>query len=315
MNGSTVPSPAPTGPRGRRIELRAGGYRAEVSSVGAILESLTIDGRDLVVRSPQDGPMLLHRGAIVAPWPNRIGDGRYTWDGHDLQVPITEAERGNALHGLICYQNFDAEQRSESEAVLRTDLFPTPGYPFHLELDVTYRLDASTGLTTTVTARNIGDADAPYGVCPHPYLIAGPEPLDTWRLQVGFGTMLEVDAERLLPTGTAAVRPGGPFDFRDGRVLGDQSIDHAFTDLDRDADGSLRVTLTAPGGTGVELSAASACTWLQVHTADRPEPENNRAGLAVEPMTCPPDAFRSGRDIMRLRPDHTHTASWAIRGW
>ena len=301
--------------RGEELTLSAGPYTAVVSTVGATLESLTVDGRDLLVRSPEQGPMLHYRGAVVAPWPNRIGDGAYTWDGQELQVPINEVERGNALHGLLCFQAYTPAAVGEDEVVLRTQLMPTTGYPFQLLMTVRYTLDAETGLSCTVTARNLGAEDAPYGVCPHPYLVAGPEPLEEWSLQAGLGTVLTVTEDRLLPTGTAPVERGGDFDFTQPRVLGDQAIDHAFTDLERDEHGMFVVRVTAPGGTGVQLTAGAECTWLQLHTADRPEPENNRVGLAVEPMTCPPDAFRSGTDVVRLYPGAEHAASWSIRGW
>lgn len=306
---------APTRDRGDLLSLEAGPYRAEVSTLGAVLESLTVGGRDLLVRNPEQGPMQFYRGAIVAPWPNRIGDGAYTWDGQDLQTPITEVERGNALHGLVSFQAFVPVDVQPEAVVLRTELFPTPGYPFHLLLTVRHALDAERGLTTEVTARNVGAADAPYGVCPHPYLVAGPEPLDTWTLALEAGTVLTVTEDRLLPTGTAPVAAGDPFDFSTPRVIGDLFIDHAFTDLGRDAQGLLHVTVTDPGGTGVELTAGPELPWLQVHTGDRPEPENHRLGLAVEPMTCPPDAFRTGTDLIRLAPDAEHTAAWSIRGW
>jgi aldose 1-epimerase len=51
---------------------------------------------------------------------------------------------------------------------------------------------------------------------------------------------------------------------------------------------------------------------VQVHTGDRPEPADHRRGLAVEPMTCPPDAFTSGVDLVHLGPGESHEASWSI---
>src|SRR5699024_3241568 len=132
--------------------------------------------------------------------------------------------------------------------------------------------------------------------------VAGPEPLAEWSLQFAAATVVTVTEDRLLPTGTAPIGAGGTFDFSGPRAIGETSIDHAFTDLERDATGQLHVTLTAPGGTGVEITAGPECGWLQVHTGDRPEPEHDRLGLAVEPMTCPPDAFRSGTDVVRLAP-------------
>ncbi|MFE5777039.1 aldose 1-epimerase family protein [Brachybacterium sp. NPDC056505] len=301
--------------RGALHRIAAGEYAAEVSEVGATLESLTVGGRDLLLRSPAEGPMLFYRGAVVAPWPNRIGDGRYTWDGQELQVPITEVERNNALHGLLSFQAYEVVEEGSSALTLRTLLYPTTGYPFALEMSVEHRVDAESGLTTTVTARNLGSSDAPYGVCPHPYLLAGPEELDEWTLSCPASTVLEVTPDRLLPVGTRAVEAGSDLDLRRARPIGDRFLDHAFTDLSPGADGRWRVTATAPAGTGVEISADDACPWVQVHTGDRPEPENDRKGLAVEPMTCPPDAFRSGEDLVRLSPGAEHSASWSIRGW
>ncbi|MFC0674075.1 aldose 1-epimerase family protein [Brachybacterium hainanense] len=315
MSTPASPSAAPVPVRGTVHEIAAGDYRAEIAEVGAILESLTYQGRDLLVRNPPTGPMQFYRGAVVAPWPNRIGDGLYTWDGQEIQAALNEPERRNALHGLVCFLPFTVAAEAADALELRVLLPASPGYPFSLELAVEHRVDAAAGLTTTVTARNVGAEDAPYGVCPHPYLVAGPEPLDTWTLQTGLGTVVTVTPDRLLPTGIKRVDEGGEFDFRAGRVIGDQQIDHAFTDLERDPDGVARIRLTAPGGTGVEMSADARCSWLQLHTADRPEPEANRKGLAVEPMTCPPDAFRSGTDVIRLAPGAAHEAAWSIRGF
>ncbi|EWS80591.1 aldose 1-epimerase family protein [Brachybacterium phenoliresistens] len=314
MSTSPAPHDRPELPRGRTWEIVAGPYRAGIAAVGAIVEHLTVDGRDLLVRNPATGPMQFYRGAVVAPWPNRIGDGRYTWDGQDIQAPLTEPDRQNALHGLVSFVPFEEVSSADEAVTLRTLLYPSPGYPFALELTVEHRVDAETGLTTTVTARNVGDQDAPYGVCPHPYLVAGPEPLDTWTLRTSVGTVMTVTPDRLLPTGLVRVDEGGEFDFREGKVLGSQEIDHAFTDLGRDEQGLARVVVTAPGGTGVEMVADERCPWLQLHTADRPEPENNRLGLAVEPMTCPPDAFRSGDGVIRLAPGASHEAAWSVRG-
>lgn len=301
--------------RGRLVTIGSGPYRAELSTVGAIVESLTVGGRDLLLRNPPTGPMLFSRGAVIAPWPNRIRDGKYTWGGQEIQAPINEVERGNALHGLICFQDFTVSSLEADRVVLGAVLYPSPAYPFRLQLYVEHALAEDTGLTTSVRARNLGDAEAPYGVCPHPYVVAGPEPLEEWTVRVPAKTLLQVTPDRLLPTGTAPVTGTPELDLTSPTVLGSREIDHAYTDLQREADGLFRVRADAPGGTGVEVSADARCPWVQVHTADRPEPEYHRKGLAVEPMTCPPDAFNSGTDVVRLAPGAEHTAAWSIRGW
>lgn len=310
---STTDSPRTDQARGGVHEIIAGGYRAVITEVGATLNALELHGRPLLVEGPLDRPMLFFRGAIVAPWPNRIGDGRYTWDGQEIQAALNEPDRGCALHGLVSFQHYEVVEAQESSLTLATDLYPSTAYPFHLRLQVTYALDAQEGLLTTVLAQNVGDQDLPYGVCPHPYLVAGPEPLDTWSLQVQAASVLEVDEDRLLPIGLAPVERGGELDFSEPRVIGSQQIDHAFTGLAR-MDGIFAVTLRSPSGTGVVITADERCPWVQVHTGDRPEPEFDRSGMAVEPMTCPPDAFRSGTDVIRMAPGEQNETAWRIRG-
>lgn len=299
------------GDRGPSRSIEAGAYRATVCAVGATLDSLTHGGRDLVLPNPPRGPMLLHRGAIIAPWPNRIGDGRYTWEGQELQVPITEPERGNALHGLLSFQPYEELDASASVSEWGSILYPTPGYPFLLQVHVRYSLDADTGLTTALTVLNAGDRAAPLGACPHPYLVAGEGRVDDWTLEVEAEEVLEVD-ERLLPTGHASITPGSELDFRGGAPLAGRALDHALTGLGRDPEGVCRVRVRDGRGAGTQIAFGPELPWLQVHTADRPEPEWNRAGLAVEPMSCPPDAFRSGTDLIRLEPGESTTLSWSI---
>jgi galactose mutarotase-like enzyme len=82
------------------------------------------------------------------------------------------------------------------------------------------------GLVSTVRAANVGGVPAPYGVCPHPYLVAGPSGLDEWSLELPAADFLEVTQDRLLPVGMRSV-DGHEFDFRAARRLGAVKIDHA----------------------------------------------------------------------------------------
>lgn len=296
---------------GRQTTLVHGGYRAEIAAVGASLRSLTVDGRNLTVPFEADSIRPVYRGAILAPWPNRVVDGRYTFDGVERQLPLTEPARGHALHGLLAWARWEVVEATDATVRLEADVVPSDGYPFPLTIAVTYSLD-DRGLTTTVEATNTGEAGAPYGTAPHPYLSAGAGHVDDWTLALPAAEYLEVTPDRLIPVATRPVTEHADFDFRSARPIGDLFVDHAFTALERDAGDRARVTLTAPGGTGVQMTWGAELPWVQVHTADRPEPELNRLGLAVEPMTCPPGAFDSGIDLVRLEPGQTHTASWTI---
>ena len=297
---------------GQQYEITGYGYRAVVTGVGACLRLLQFEGRDLVVGFGEDEAMPNFRGALAAPWPNRIADGRYLVDGAVQQVAINEPTRDCALHGLVFDRTWRLLARAPGEVVLGLRLLPGDGYPFQLDFTARYAL-AADGLTTTIEVRNSGAGTAPYGVCPHPYLRAGDSPLDSWTLTIPAEQFLEVTPDRLLPVGVVDVAGGdGVFDFREPRVLGATEIDHAFTGIIRGQDGRGTVELREADGHGVAMSFGRECPWLQVHTADLPIPGVTRLGLAVEPMTCPPDAFNSGIDLVRLAPGDIHEAGWRI---
>jgi aldose 1-epimerase len=50
-----------------------------------------------------------------------------------------------------------------------------------------------------------------------------------------------------------------------------------------------------------------------VFTGDSLHGERHRRSVAIEPMTCPPDAFRSGRDMVVIKPGDTWRGAWGIR--
>jgi aldose 1-epimerase len=302
---------------GTHFGLTAGDYHATIASVGASLRTLEHRGRPLIVPFDADEVRPAYRGATLAPWPNRVVDGRYTFGGVEQQLPLTEPSRGHALHGLAAWLDFSAVDRAGDSATFAATIEAQAGYPHRVEVTVTFSLDEH-GLHTTVTGTNTGPTAAPWGTGPHPYLVAGDGRVDDWTLSLPASQVLTVTEDRLIPTGLADVasEAGGSFDFRSPRRIGDTFIDHAFTGLQR-GDGEegteATVRLTTADGSGVEMSWDAACPWVQVHTADQPDPAISRLGLAVEPMTCPPDAFNSGTDLIVLEPGASASASWTIR--
>ncbi len=288
--------------------------------MGASLRQLTHAGRDLVIPFAADEVRPAFRGVTLAPWPNRIVDGHYTFRGRDYQVPLTEPGRGQALHGLGCWLEYDADAVTDSSVRLVGFIEPSVGYPWRIRVATTYELDAS-GLTQTVRATNLSREVAPWGTGPHPYLVAGPGFVDDWTLELPASQVLTVTDDRLSPVSLRSVEEDAPrFDFRTPRVMGSVEIDHAFTGLQRSADRHATVRLTAADGHGVAMTWDAACSWLQIHTADLPGgagQSGHRAGLAVEPMTCAPDAFNSAAyeydtGLIELEPGIPVEASWQI---
>ncbi len=307
-------------PTGRQIPLRHGDFVAVITEVGAGLRELSWRGRPLVVGFAEDEIPDAFQGAVLAPWPNRIADGRYRFDGQLHQLDLSEPARLNALHGLVNWAAWTIDGASAaadldvSRARLTHRVWPTPGYPFLLDLTVDYRL-SDDGLTFALTARNSGDVPAPYGGSFHPYLVAGSGDADSWTVQSPAGSYLTVDPNRLLPRGIA---PLAEFDFRDPTPLTGLEIDHAFTDIGFDDAGRARLSLIDDAGDGVTMTWDRRCPWLQLCIPGKPpadlyrRADLYRKALAVEPMTCPPDAFNSEVDLIVLAPGESHSFELTI---
>jgi aldose 1-epimerase len=296
-------------PSGEQHELAFEDQRAVVVEVGGGLRAYTAGGRDVLDGYGVDEMCRSGRGQVLAPWPNRIEDGSYEFGGRQHQLALTEPTHANAIHGLVRWAPWAVAERSPTRVVLTLALTPQPGYPFWLELSVEYELTAM-GLRVRTTARNAGSQPCPYGVGQHPYLTVGTETVDSALLRVPARTVLRSD-DRGIPVGSTPVE-GTELDFRSARPIGPTKLDHCFTDLERLQDGTARVELADPGG-GVCLTLwiDARYPYVMVFTGD-PLPDVARRSLAVEPMSCPPNAFRSGQGLIVLEPDDSATASWGL---
>lgn len=304
-------SPDPLLPSGAQVELAFGDQRAVVTEVGGALRTYTAGGAP-VVDGYDAGEMCSGgSGQVLVPWPNRIADGRYRFAGSDHQLPLTEPARGNANHGLVRWAAWTVEEQHPHRAVMGFVLHPQPGYPFTLRVVVDYRLSVC-GLTVTTTATNAGDHPLPFGAGFHPYLTVGTPLVDAATLHVPARTRLGTDA-RGIPTGEELPLEGSSEDFRSPRPIGDVRLDVCYTDLAGDPEGITRVTMAADDGrrsTSVWMDRSFSC--VMVFTGDTLAPDRRRRGLAVEPMTCAPDAFNNGRGLRLLEPGEAFRGAWGI---
>ncbi len=302
-------------PSGEQHEIAGGGYRAVVTEAGAGIRVLEYDGQPVVAGFGEDDRAAGGRGQLLLPWPNRIAGGRYSFDGQEHQLPLSEPELGNASHGLTRWATWTLEERTPQSVSLLYRLPAQPGYPGVLDLHVIYDVSAD-GLTVTVTATNVGDRPAPYAQGAHPYLVVGDGPVDGWELTLPASTRLTVD-EHKIPDGRVEV-DGTDLDFRVSRPIRGTRLDTPFTGLERADDGTAEVQVRdAASGRAVAVWMDAAHGWVQVFTGDSlPEPLRRRS-LAVEPMTAPPNAFNTGEDLVVLSPAGSdgdeHSSSWGIR--
>ena len=296
-----MPTPAP--PSGDQIELALDDQEAVVTEVGAGIRTYSVGGRDVLDGYSVDELASSGRGQLLIPWPNRIRDGAYELDGRRHQLDLNEPARSNAIHGLVRWSSWSVSERGADRAVLEHVLRPRPGYPFTLELQVEYSLSAD-GLTVVTSATNAGGETCPYGAGAHPYLAVRAETVDEVVLRVPARSALEAD-QRGIPVGSGPVE-ATELDFRDPRPVGPTRLDHCFTDVDRDEDGRVRVAI---GET--TLWADESYPYLMIFTGDG-LPDVERRSLAVEPMTCAPNAFVSGDGLILLEPGESHAAAWGI---
>lgn len=290
-----------------------GRQQAVVTEVGATLRTYTVAGHPIIEGFDVDEWSTSGRGQVLAPWPNRLGDGRYEFGGRHAQAALNEPEHGNAIHGLVRWLPWQAEAHAQNVVVLQCLLYPTPAYPFLLRLRIEYRLGRD-GLTVSTTATNEGDTTLPFGIGFHPYLTSGTEHVDVSMLQLPATTRLVLNS-RSLPTGEQQPVSGTEYDFTLGRTIGPTRLDTAYTNLQRESDGRAWVCLSGPAGEGgVNLWMDDRFNYLMVFTGDTiADPTRCRTAVAVEPMTCPPDAFRSGRSLIVLNPNEQWDASWGLQ--
>jgi aldose 1-epimerase len=278
-------------PTGAEHALERGRQRLVVSEAGGGARSWKVDGSELLASfgsGTRDGAFA---GKPLMPWPNRLRDGRYAFEGVEHRVEISEPESSTALHGLTLSSRWRASRTSAHGITLTHRLREREGYPFALDLAVGYELDPG-GVVVTLRATNAGPGRAPFGAGLHPYLRLDGD----FTLQIPARTSVPVDG-RKLPTGPPTPVSGSDLDFRHPRSLDHQRLDTCFGDLERGAAGVASVTLV--GARRLVVWMDDAFHFVQVFTAD--------GAIAVEPMTCAPDAFNTGDGLLVLEPGASFT--------
>lgn len=299
-------------PTGEQYELEtstaSGDLRATITGVAAGIRSLSINGIDLVPTYADDATPPSASGIVLMPWPNRIRDARWSHEGTDHQLAITEPKFGNAIHGLLRFAEYAPLSAERDSVTLGANVYPQSGYPFLLRTAVHYELVAD-GLKVTHFVENLGGEEAPVAIGTHPFVKIGDVATEDLELSVDAASHIEVD-ERLLPTGEVSV-DGTEWDLRDGRRVGDLRLDDAFGEIERNDNDEFEHVLTAPDGRTVSVWADDDFDYVQLFTTNT-YPDESMA-IAIEPMTAPADAFNSGRGVRWLGPGEEWQASWGIR--
>lgn len=301
-------------PSGEQYCIEYGPHRAHITEVGATLRSYCHDGVDVIDGFSVDQRAADGRGQVLAPWPNRLSGGAYRYGGRSCQAPINELSRQTAIHGLVRWLNWSVTSLDDESVTLSCALRPQPGYEWALDLEVGYTIGAD-GLTVNLRAVGSDRTRLPFGAGFHPYLTLGTTTVDRLQLTVPADCYLD-----LAPAvhGTSALPvpvQGTPLDFRTPRQVGAAVLDTAFGNLLRGSDGRATALLTDPAdGRTVRLWVDEAYRYLMVYTADHvTDADRRRRAIAIEPMTCPPEALRTGTDLVELVDGEVWRGSWGVQ--
>jgi aldose 1-epimerase len=257
------------------------------------------------------------KGQVLAPWPNRLEDGRFTFEGVVATAALDEPERHNAIHGLVRWLQWRPVEQEPARVRLATELEPQPGYPWRLALEVGYALSEPAGggarLDVVAQAVNLSGSRAPFGIGFHPYVAAGDGGADVCSIELDASQHLVTD-ERGLPIG--AERAGGDLDFTRARPLEGVELDDCFFGLAADSEsdpGWWSARVTRADGSVVTVSAGPTLPYLMCFTAGTLPGEERRRGIALEPMSCPPNALATGEARVVLEPGGpSFKARWSI---
>jgi aldose 1-epimerase len=303
-------------PSGRQLAITDGRHRAVITEVGAGLRELTVDGDAVVWPYGPDVMSGGGRGQVLAPWPNRLEDGTYFFGGVEAHVPLDEPDRHNAIHGLVRWLTWQVDEHTDRSVRLSCVLAPQPAYPWWLAMTMRYEVGVD-GLTVAASAENRSAVAAPFGIGFHPYLDAGPQGADGCSLQLAAERHLLLD-ERGIPRGSEPIGATA-FDFRRRRALSGVRLDDCFTELGLVPDAEVphgaawQAVLARGDGHRSAVWADAAWPYVMCYTADTLSPDDQRRGVAVEPMTCPPNALRSGQSLVSIAPDDSWSGTFGIR--
>ena len=302
------------------IALAFGNQRAVVSPWGASLRRyfLASEGSETEIVWGYSGATQKKggQGDVLIPFPGRIADGRYAFDGEVFQLERNDKEGPNAIHGFVRTLPWVVARAEVDRAVfeicLTAEQYGSKGYPFSLGIQVAYVVNDQ-GLSCSFEVMNVGGRIAPVGVGFHPYFTVGSTLIDDAEVRIPGAGYVEFD-QRLAPTGRIIPVAATEWDYRTVRPVGARRFNHCYVQLERDANGSATASLRdASSGRAVDVTMDRSFSAVVIYTGDA-IPGAARRALAIEPMTCATDAFNHPEwGLQQLPPGQIFSGRYTVR--
>lgn len=253
------------------------------------------------------------QGDVLIPFPGRVKDAQYTFEGHAYQMPRNDKDGPNAIHGFVRSQLWHVAEHRKNRVTFVVDYAPdTTAYPAALQATVTYSLD-ETGMTCRFSVKNTGYKAAPVGVGFHPYFSVSDGLIDENILHLPMQSTLEFD-DVLIPTSEVLPVEDTAFDFTEAHTIGETRFNTCYLDPVRDTEGKTHITLSSPE------TNRSTTVWMDdsfgfvvLYSGDPLPDSHRRRSLAIEPMTCGSDAFNHPEwGLVALPPGETFSGAWGV---
>lgn len=246
-----------------------------------------------------------YRGVLLAPFPNRIKNGQYVFENNTYQLPINRPTENNALHGFLYNQSFKIVEKKvtedKSKLILRNDYKgELEGYPFRFSTEITYVWEAPNKLEVFTEITNSGKNNMPLGLGWHPYF-QFPQSINKIDLKMNTTKKFLVD-EQMIPTLETAKFSS----YKKIKKIEAENFDDCF-EVNNSANVHLTTLIDALNGISLTVEQpTTAYKYLQVYTPP------TRDCIAIEPMTCPPNAFNNQLGLIKLQPNEKYICSYTI---
>ncbi len=300
------------------IELKRGNQRLVINQVGGGLISYQVekDGetKDMIVSyesCPEEKVGMM--GDVLFPFPGRVKNSEYSFEGKEYKISGTKEIDGNALHGFVTDKEWKVVEKNDDSIKLSYEIkkeeYEKNGYPFSLKIQVKYSL-SDNGLKVETEITNTGESKAPFGLGFHPYFTAGTDKADNISLKIDAKKLVEFD-DNLFPTGKMVGLDGQELDYNQEKKIGEKTIDNCFTGL---------VYTNNISKTEISSKLAKLNIWqdknfnyLQMYSADTIGDKFMRAGFAIEPQTCTGYALNKPEmGLKTIEPGESFKAVWGV---
>ncbi len=247
-----------------------------------------------------------YKSAFLLPYPNRLKDGVYQYNGKNYAFPVNDKDTNNSLHGFrnflkMSVENIIVEEDFASITLKNSYHGNNPSFPFSFDFKVTYEFNGYNNLSCEVQLYNPTNETIPISFGWHPYFQLGNTSVDELELQMPTVQQVLVD-DRMLPTGKLTTIST----YNSLTNLTNKNFDTCFKVNKEDIS---EVSIHAPS-LNTKLTywqENNAFPYFQVFIPPK------RKSIAIEPMTCNVNAFNSKEDLKELNGQERFTGKFGVR--